>query len=178
MALLAATAVTVVAQIRDLQPEGGLAMPGQQDNRTVMNRDTTKTDKEIPMGLKVWSVDERFGDRTPATADTLHYMFMNSIFNTGLRSEYNSTGNVGAPREHRIFIDRQENDQFLFTQPYDYFITPPGKFHFTNTLSPITNLAYNTCGDRNNGEDQGDKRDDDGSNHARPLRSAVRYRAG
>ena len=153
MALLAATALTVVAQIRDLQPEGGLAMPGQQDNRTVMNRDTTKTDKEIPMGLKVWSVDERFGDRTPATADTLHYMFMNSIFNTGLRSEYNSTGNVGAPREHRIFIDRQENDQFLFTQPYDYFITPPGKFHFTNTLSPITNLAYNTCGDRNNGED-------------------------
>ena len=71
MALLAATAITVVAQIRDLQPEGGLAMPGQQDNRTVMNRDTTKTDKEIPMGLKVWSVDERFGDRTPPTPCTI-----------------------------------------------------------------------------------------------------------
>ena len=53
MALLAATALTVVAQIRDLQPEGGLAMPGQQDNRTVMNRDTTKTDKRVDVnGVK------------------------------------------------------------------------------------------------------------------------------
>ena len=36
--------------------------------------------KEIPKGLKVWTVDERFGDRTAAIPDTLHYMFMNSIF--------------------------------------------------------------------------------------------------
>lgn len=145
--------MSVGAQIRELEADGGMLAPGQQDNRTVMNRDTTNTDKEIPVGLKVWTVDERFGDRIKADADTLHYMFMNSIFNTGLRSEFNSTGNVGAPRENRIFIDRQEKDHFLFTQPYDFFITPVGKFHFTNTLSPITNVVYNTCGDRNNGED-------------------------
>ena len=151
--VLWAATLPVAAQLNGMQRDGNMGMPTTQDNRTVMNRDTTSSNKEIPMGLKVWTVDERFGDRMAATADTLHYMFMNSIFTTGLRSEYNSLGNLGSPREHRVFIDRQQKDQFIFTQPYDYFITPVDKFHFTNTLSPITNLAYNTCGDRNNGED-------------------------
>lgn len=109
--------------------------------------------KEIPKGLKVWTVDERFGERTAATPDTLPHMYMNSIFTTGLRGEYNTTGNLGAPRISRIFIDRQEPAQFIFTQPYDYFITPVDRFLFTNTLSPITNISYDQCGDRTNGED-------------------------
>lgn len=110
-------------------------------------------DKEIPKGLKVWTVDERFGERTAAVPDTVPYMYMNSIFTSGLRGEYNTLGNLGSPRINRIFIDRDEQEQFMFTQPYDYFITPVNKFQFTNTLSPITNLSYNTCGNRTNGED-------------------------
>ena len=116
------------------------------------NTDSTKN-KTIPKGIRVWTVDERFGDTTPASLDTVSHMFMNSIFTTGLRGEYNTTGNMGAPRIHRIFIDRPLSDQFIFTQPYDFVITPVDKFHFTNTLSPITNLTFNTCGDRTNGED-------------------------
>ena len=110
--------------------------------------------KEIPKGLKVWTIDERFGDRTFATPDTLSHMFMNTIFTTGLRGEYNTLGSLGSPRLNRIFIDRKVGDtDFLFTQPYTYFLTPVQDFHFTNTLSPITNLSYNTCGNRTNGED-------------------------
>lgn len=108
--------------------------------------------KEIPIGLKVWTVDERFGERTTAEPDTLQHMFMNSIFTTGLRGEYNTTGNLGAPRINRIFIDRRDDGQFIFTQPYDYVVTPVNQFFFTNTLSPITNISYNGCGDRTNGE--------------------------
>lgn len=115
--------------------------------------DTTSHNKTIPTGIKVWAVDERFGDIKPAAIDTVSHMFMNSIFTTGLRGEYNTTGNMGAPRIHRIFIDRPLSEQFIFTQPYDFVITPVDKFHFTNTLSPITNLTFNTCGDRTNGED-------------------------
>ena len=78
---------------------------------------------------------------------------MNSIFTSGKRGEYNTTGNLGAPRTNRIFIDRPAAEQFIFTQPYDYFVKPVSSFLFTNTLSPITNLTYNECGDRTNGED-------------------------
>ena len=109
--------------------------------------------KEIPKGLKVWTVDERFGDRRAAEVDTMSHMFMNTPFTTGMRGEYNTTGNLGAPRINRIFIDRLQTGQFLFTQTYDYFITPVNQFHFTNTLSPITNISFNECGDKNNGED-------------------------
>ena len=115
--------------------------------------DSLGTDKEIPEGLHVWTIDRKFGDRTAAKPDTLQHMFMNSIFTTGLRGEYNTTGNLGSPRQARIFIDRKENEKFIFANPYDFVITPIEQFHFTNTLSPFTNLSYNNCGNRINGED-------------------------
>ena len=120
---------------------------------TKHNADSLGTDKEIPKGIKVWTVDERFGDIRKAELDTVPHMFMNTIFGTGLRGEYNTLGNVGTPRINRVFIDRQDDGQFLFTQPYDYFVKPVSTFHFTNTLSPFTNLTYNTAGNRTNGED-------------------------
>lgn len=120
---------------------------------TKHNADSLGTDKEIPKGIKVWTVDERFGDIRNAELDTVPHMFMNTIFGTGLRGEYNTLGNVGTPRINRVFIDRQDDGQFLFTQPYDYFVKPVSTFHFTNTLSPFTNLTYNTAGNRTNGED-------------------------
>lgn len=120
---------------------------------TKHNADSLGTDKEIPKGIKVWTVDERFGDIRKAELDTVPHMFMNTIFGTGLRGEYNTLGNVGTPRINRVFIDRQDDGQFIFTQPYDYFVKPVSTFHFTNTLSPFTNLTYNTAGNRTNGED-------------------------
>lgn len=115
--------------------------------------DSLGSDQEIPTGLHVWTVDGKFGDIHKAEIDTVPHMFMNTIFTTGLRGEYNTTGNLGAPRIARIFIDRPQQAQFLFTQPYDFFITAPDQFHFTQTRSPITNITYNTCGDRTDGED-------------------------
>ena len=100
--------LTVGAQeYNQISEDGTITMA--DDNRTTMNRDTTKTLKQIPMGLKVWTVDARFGDRTPALPDTLHNMFMNTIFTTGLRGEFNTTGNPARPlRLHsalRLFCD-------------------------------------------------------------------------
>lgn len=110
--------------------------------------------KEIPRGLKVWTIDPRFGDRTMTTPDTLSHLFMNKVFTTGMQGEYNTIGNVGTPRLHRVFTDRPGEGEFIFTEPFDYFIQPVDQFQFTNTYSPITNLSYNTCGNRTNGEDR------------------------
>lgn len=157
--LLTATASNAVAQIdnrngnqfdqfNQMSPDGNIS---QRSSRNMT--DSLGTDKEIPKGIKVWTVDQRFGDRRQAELDTMSYMYPNTIFTTGLRGEYNTTGNLGAPRINRIFINRAEADQFLFTQPYDYIVSPVDQFHFTNTLSPFTNLDYNTAGNRTNGED-------------------------
>ena len=132
-----------------MTPDGTITNQRNRQGKT----DSLGTDKEIPQGIHVWTVDSRFGDRTEAKPDTLSHMFMNSIFTTGLHGEYNTTGNLGAPRQARIFIDRNETNNFIFVNPYDYVVTPVDQFKFTNTLSPLTNISYNNCGNRTNGED-------------------------
>ena len=68
-----------------------------QNNITVYYINATKIAQEIGLG-----------NRT------------NTIFTTGLRGQYNTTGNLGAPRINRIFVDRPESgEQFVFSQPYD-----------------------------------------------------------
>ena len=129
--------------------ENGNFSTGKTENK----KDSLGSNKEIPKGLKVWTVDTRFGDRIAAQPDTLSHMFMNKAFTYGLRGEYNMLGNLSSPRLNRVFVDRPAEGQFLFTQPYSYFIVPVDKFHFTNTLSPITNLSYFSCGDKTDGED-------------------------
>lgn len=123
----------------------------QRNNKS--KKDSLGSNKEIPEGIKVWTVDTRFGDRKAAVPDTISHMFMNSIFTTGLRGDYTTTGNLGAPRINRIVTDQPFGSQFIFTQPYDFIITPIEQFHFTNTLSPFTNITYNNAGNRTNGED-------------------------
>ena len=124
-----------------------------QTNRKV-NTDSLGSDKEIPKGIRVWTVDERFGDTKVAVVDTLQHMYMNSTFTEGLRGEYNTLGNMGSARLNRIFIDRRNTQgNFIFTEPYDYIVNPVSDFHFTNTYSPITNVTLNSCGDKVTGED-------------------------
>lgn len=124
-----------------------------QTNRKV-NTDSLGSDKEIPKGIRVWTVDERFGDTKAAVVDTLQHMYMNTTFTEGLRGEYNTLGNMGTARLNRIFIDRRNTQgNFIFTEPYDYIVNPVSDFHFTNTYSTITNITLNSCGDKVTGED-------------------------
>lgn len=134
-------------QYNQMDPSGNIS------RRNTDRSDSLSSEKEIPKGIKVWTIDRRFGDMTYTTPDTVSYMFMNRVFTSGMRGEYNTTGNLGSPRINRIFIDRPLDDSFLFTQPYDYFVIPVEQFNFTRTLSPFTNLTYSNSGNRTNGDD-------------------------
>ncbi len=147
--LLAAMPLGVAAQDYNSIGEDGVMKLAKRGNK----KDSVDGKKDFPRGLKVWTIDERFGDITPAEPDTVPFMFMNSIFTTGMNGEYNTTGNLGANRLNRIFTDRQSYDDFIFSHGYDYFVKQVSDIHFTNTYSPITNLSLNTCGNRTNGED-------------------------
>ena len=129
----------------------------QQDERNnnfnPHNNDTTSHGKEIPRGIYVWTVDRKFGDIKPAQVDTMPHLYMNSTLNTGMYGEYNTTGNNYTARQSRIYIDRPLPQQFMFTELYSFMNKAPDQLHYTNTLSPITNLSYDNCGDKINGED-------------------------
>lgn len=114
--------------------------------------------EDVPVGIYAWTVDARFGDVRPAQYDTVPHLFQNRAFTDGVTGRYNFLGNLGSPRQSRIFTDRRAstfNDgQFLFATPYDFFLTQPGELLFTNTKSPFTNITYHECGNKQNGEDR------------------------
>lgn len=133
-------------------------------NNSIVDRDydtleEDSTEQEIdtssiPIELHMWNVDSRLGNRQPAPVDTIYHHFQNSNLTDGLNGEYNYLGNLGAPRESRIFFNRPDHTQFMFIDPYSAFIIPPEKVMFTNTKSPFTNLTYHKAGSKRNGEDR------------------------
>ena len=131
---------------------GNITQRRENQNFNKHNNDTTRN-KEVPKGLYVWTIDRKFGDMIPAQPDTLSHLFMNSVFNTGIYGEYNTTGSNYTSRLSRIFINRAATDNFIFTQPYSFATKEADKFLFMNTLSPFTNILYDNCGDKTNGED-------------------------
>ena len=117
-------------------------------------KDSTKVDVIVPKEIHQWNVDEHTGEVVHINADTLQFMFQNWHLTEGINGEYNFLGNMGTPRLTRIFFNRDTETQYDFLQPYDYFFTTPGRFIFTDTKSPYTNLSYHSSGNKINGDDR------------------------
>ena len=160
MLMVCAWSVNGFAQdvARDILNEGQqldeFGNPVQDDKKgqKTWGRDTSKVDQTVPTEFHQWHIDERLGTVLPeAYNDTLPHLFQNFNSTDGYYGEYNYTGNLGAPRLSRLFLDREMASDFMFLQPYDYFHTTPSSILFTNTKSPLTNLQYHSCGTRERG---------------------------
>ena len=156
MSLLVCMPRGIHAQVyNEMDADGNINQYDETGNQNFNpnRRDSIKGEKEVPVGVWAWTIDRRFGDIRPAQLDTMTHLYQNSIYNTGLYGEYNTTGNNYSPRLSRIFINRSQTEEFFFTQPYDYTTKQPDEFLFTNTLSPYTHISYENCGDKQHGED-------------------------
>ena len=126
-------------------------------NRTTWGRDTTrfKNKKDYPIGQFQWVLEPRLGTVVDAeNNDTVVHDFQKWNATDGYTGEYNYLANIGSPRLSRIYFNRETSDEFLFLQPFSFFRGSLQDFRFTNTKSPITNLAYHSCGNRQTGEDR------------------------
>lgn len=154
--LLVSLHISVNAQSFDEMgsPIEGADNFGRQNGRfNPHDNDTTHKSKEVPKGIYVWSVDRKFGDIRPAEVDTLLHLFPHATMNTGKEGEYTTIGNNYTARMSRIFFNRSAECDFALIDAYSYMNRTPEQWHFTNTLSPITNLWYDNCGDKISGED-------------------------
>lgn len=104
-------------------------------------------------GIRVWTINDASGLSDSVAVDTTSHAFQNTAFTTDTKGFYNSLGNLGSPRKSKLYSLRPEMTDYIFIQPYDFFIKDINTFHFTNTYSPITNITYHECGDSDNGED-------------------------
>ena len=119
-----------------------------------VSRDSTVVDRGVPRDVKMFRIDPLLGDVIPVETDTAIYNFQNLHLTSGLNGEYNHLGNMGSPRQSRIFFNRQSEGQFLFTDALDFFITTPKEFFFTNTKAPWSNISYYRAGNKRNGEER------------------------
>lgn len=112
----------------------------------------SKNEKPTPIGIRTWTVN-RFNDIDSVAIDTFSHQFMNESFTEGKTFRYGTLGNLGSPRISRILTDRPSFNYFIFSQPYNYFLTDFTDFHFTNTLCPVTNVTYHETTSSDQGED-------------------------
>ena len=131
--------------------------PGRSGTgKNTWGRDTTDNSGfEVPIGVTQWTVDENLGAIIPAeNNDTVVHMFQWYNETSGYNGEYSLLGNLGAPRLSRIYLHREKTNPHLFLQPFDFFIGGLHDFRFSNTFSPLTNLAYHKVGNKTNGQER------------------------
>ncbi len=134
--------------ISELETNSDMSMDARPDSA-----ETKKKKKIVPNDVRAWTVDEKYGNMSEADVDTLHHMFMNTDLPEGIEGHYNSLGNVGSPRQSRIYMERPITPDFIFIAPFDMFFVDTDNFRFYNTKSPFMNVTYNWNGSKNTGSD-------------------------
>ncbi len=134
--------------ISELETNSDMSMDARPDSA-----ETKKKKKIVPNDVRAWTVDEKYGNMSEADVDTLHHMFMNTDLPEGIEGHYNSLGNVGSPRQSRIYMERPVTPDFIFVAPFDMFFVDTDNFRFYNTKSPFMNVTYNWNGSKNTGSD-------------------------
>lgn len=157
--LLSITASAQLGNIQNQYSQLGSSASGVDRNKYDRNGnpiDSTAVNdaSTVPISLYSWTIDERLGTVFNVPVDTLQYMFQNSNDTGGETGHYNYLGNLGSPRLSRIFFEREDNNQFIFTDPYDFTVRKPKDIIYTNTKSPFTNLTYYKQGDGRYGEER------------------------
>ncbi len=126
-----------------------------ESNTKTWGRREKKKEQPTPKGVSQWVVDPLLGDSiAAANNDTVVHNFQWWNLTDGKNGEYTFLGNLGAPRLSRIFLHRDDTDEMLFLQSYDFFLTGVKDFRFSNTKSPLTNLAYHKVGNKTNGQER------------------------
>lgn len=115
--------------------------------------DTKKDKKFVPADVRAWVIDDVYGNISSVAVDTTQHLFQNSNLPEGKTGHFNHLGNLGSPRLNRIFMERDDNDEFIFLSPFDQFYVPANKFIFYNTKSPFLNATYNCVGSKDTGDD-------------------------
>ena len=96
--------------------------------------------------VKTWRVDDRFAVADTVPVDTMHLNYQNSnpIDRFSIANSYN--GNLGSPIQPKLYFDRPENKDFIFSNAYLPYMMNIQNATFYNTKTPYSYLDYNSGG--------------------------------
>ncbi|MDR3266998.1 MAG: putative porin, partial [Tannerella sp.] len=103
--------------------------------------------------IKAYRLTDKLGDsyRTPLDTSQLNFSGHSLMDGHGLAVAY--LANIGSPAQSRIFIERDEDHDFIFRNGYNYYITTPKNATFYDVKDPYTRLTYLKAGGDKNGEE-------------------------
>lgn len=99
-----------------------------------------------PRPVKTWKISDPFAVVDTIPVDTLHLNFQdaNPIDRFSIANSYN--GNLGSPIEPKLYFDRPEKSDFIFSEAFYPYIMDIEKATFYNVKMPYTHIVYNTGG--------------------------------
>ena len=155
--LVALTQASLYAQStmqRSMDQMGRSTSSNGRNKNSESGHDSTQVNTaSIDPKLYMWRVDERLGNIQLIPTDTVYHQFQNQNLVEGVTGHNNYLGNMGSPSMSRIYFERPEYSQFLFTDPYSSFYVKPENFNFANSHLPYTNLTYYKAGSKVDGEE-------------------------
>ena len=103
--------------------------------------------------VKTWQISDRLATADSIPVDTIHqnYQISNPIDRFSIANSFN--GNLGSPIQSKLYFDRPENTDFIFTNAYFPYLMNVKSATFYNTKTPYSNLDYNTGGTTYRDED-------------------------
>jgi len=104
--------------------------------------------------INYWHISERMGEIIPVRPDTFLTDYFNRTNVEGLGVSVAYLGNLGLPLESRVFFERQDRSDFLFSDNLRAYIKEPDKFNFVNTKIPYSNVSYQSAGSNVNKEER------------------------
>jgi len=103
--------------------------------------------------VKTWHISEQFAVADSVPVDTMHLNFQNAnpIDKFSISNSFN--GNLGSPIQSKVYFDRPENTDFIFSNAYFPYLMNVQHATFYNTKTPLSNLNYITGGTHLRAED-------------------------
>jgi len=123
---------------------------------SILHAQTVTPQTAIPhkvLSVKTWRISDQFAQADTIPVDTLPLNFQdrNPIDRFSIANSYN--GNLGSPIQSKLYFDRPEDQDFIFSNAYLPYIMNVRNATFYNTKTPYSNLNYTTGGTQYRDED-------------------------
>lgn len=149
----------IIISVTSVQAQDRPGSSGGQGKSSFSLSSLSSSNKEIPDSLLVpdsaalkskritaYRLTDKLGDPYVIPMDTGKLNFGNSTLVEAQSLAIGYLGNLGSAAQTRIFSERNESRDFIFADPYHYYITTPQNAEFYNTKIPYTNIMYTTQG--------------------------------
>lgn len=101
-----------------------------------------------------YSLTPHIGDPSIAEMDTNKLNYANSTLVDGRGLSVAYLGNMGSPAQSRIFAEREEANDFIFADAYNYYTVNPKNALFYDVKIPYSNVTYTFAGSSNSKEER------------------------